>query len=39
MLDFFRVAHELLQRVEETQHEAIAQATRLLAASLLDEGV
>lgn len=39
MLEFFSAARELLERVEESQSEAIAQATQLVAGSLLDGGV
>ena len=39
MLEFFEVAREVLGRVEATQAEAIAQATELVASSLLAGGV
>lgn len=39
MLQYFDVARQILARVEETQAQAIARATDLVAQSLLDGGV
>ncbi|MBN2308014.1 MAG: SIS domain-containing protein, partial [Candidatus Hydrogenedentes bacterium] len=36
---FFETAHEILKRVEATQADAIAEATRMVAASLMKGGV
>ena len=39
MFEYFAVARELLAKVEETQGEAIAKATHMIAGSLLEGGV